>query len=298
VFAQSNPPIPAPAKSTQIEQKQTRQVESRTDGKKQPPPLIDPQKKVDQKNGSAANDDKKSACIWWKLDANWTTAIFTVVLALAAIAQVYVYWKQSELMEKGLKETRAANVTAKFAAEISQRAVEMAGKNAERQMRAYLHISILTIKGFDENKPPSARIRLTNYGQTPAYETRCRLDVIVRSEPIGTDFVLPDIRNDWGTRSDVFPNTTVASEDRRMVVQDAKEKFRANEISGIRSGQLTIYVIAEVSYIDAFKEKRSTYACSGVRASLGELKKLTSDWPDLSPSNQTMMIAPVGNLST
>lgn len=192
--AQSEPPSPTPSKQGQFTQNDASKEKQASDLKGSALPATILQPSSPSKNTDTQNEEKNASRPWWK-DPNWVIVIFTGVLAAAAIFQVQVYKSQSRIMREGLAETKRAADAAEKAAEATRASVEIMDKTAAKQLRAYLYAGLATAEVQDPIKQTtfSAKIALTNAGQTPAKKLRVKAlaDIFQNPLPAGHDFKTP-----------------------------------------------------------------------------------------------------------
>jgi hypothetical protein len=64
-------------------------------------------------------------------------------------------------------------------------------KTAQRQLRAYIAVRAESVSPFGENIPVGIRFRMTNHGQTPAYDVSQTATIAVLPHPLPPNFQFP-----------------------------------------------------------------------------------------------------------
>ena len=101
--------------------------------------------------------------------ASFTRYLFyaTVALGIATIGLLVAAYFQS-------RDTKRAIIAAERSADAAKEAVTLSDKTAKLQLRAYVHVADVNILYMDSEWCPNIRIRVKNYGQTPAYKVSNR----------------------------------------------------------------------------------------------------------------------------
>ena len=268
-IAQSQPPAsaPAPVQNQQAQASAKQQInEKKTEATESLAAAVD---KLASTIADRNEEDKRRAREddsfdhWWSVNGtNVFICIFTAALVGVGILQWQIY-----------KETLKSN---------------------RRESRAYVSVtpdSMLVING----NIPVVTLRLINFGQTPAKKVSARLDVVTRQEKIGTEFLLPDIKNGWAPEGVVFPNAEQSELIKFMIRQSATTPLAAEEVHDVIAGTKFMYILGEVRYEDVFGGEQFSRCCCGVEATAAALQT----WFDGAPSYElALKAAPMGNTAT
>jgi hypothetical protein len=144
--------------------------------------------------------------------------------------------------------TGIAAVAAEASADTANKTLRAMGDTAQRQLRAYVNVFEPRILDL-ESGTPTLRIRLKNFGQTPAYQTtaKCVAQVMSVSEDVPPALGDKARPMQYGT---LGPGETFSAYVRIPLGSDLKE--------AILKGEKRIIAIGEVRYKDAFGEPRVT----------------------------------------
>jgi hypothetical protein len=204
---------------------------------------------------------------WLTKDA---AGFFTFVLVVVGSVQVALFLWQLWLIRESLDDTKIAAEAAKQAADVAKIQTETAKATlqtmqdtAERQLRAYVFAEPATFSssvynrarprevGLVKNTGPMQRltyqVRITNTGQTPAFDFRQATAHDVFDEPVTDD------KFHIGQGGPFSRATLAAGRDVTTghVMDIVPEEYRQ-----IREGRKSFYVFGEIHYTDAFKKKR------------------------------------------
>jgi hypothetical protein len=136
------------------------------------------------------------------------------------------------------------------------RLVVGAEETAERQLRAYVHIS--AARALPRGDRIDYYIEAKNYGQTPAYDVRLRYIIALRDFPPAEPFSYPD--GPLVSSAVLPPDTPMhdAFTPDQVLGPNQKRRFLAGEVA--------IYVFGIITYVDIFRRRRTTefrYMCGG-----------------------------------
>jgi len=190
------------------------------------------------------------------LRAQWKMAEWAFWMMVASFAQVVIGGAGIWYIRRTLVLNRIATLAAAEAAQAADRAVEVASKTAERQLRAYVSVNHGAVY---EQKPPSQLVIeiqpfMENHGQTPAYNlTYASEACLVPSFPIPADFDFQIPALPYQSMTCLNPGQKLAMFCGMRAPLSA-EALR--EIKGPGPRRLCIY--GRVSYTDAFGEPRYT----------------------------------------
>jgi len=130
----------------------------------------------------------------------------------------------------------------------TKRLVRGAEKTAERQLRAYVINWRAIISNVTAGEIPEVEIEVKNFGQTPAYRVRHVARITLAIFPLIEDLALPPALS----RITVGPGSIFFLRAR------LSEPLGADHVDGLKSGELAIYVVGEIRYVDAFARDRWT----------------------------------------
>lgn len=143
----------------------------------------------------------------------------------------------------------------------------------KRQMRAYIFSTASELRNFGTANRIAAVIELKNSGTTPAYRVRRSIQIFAAAHPM-LSFPAVEV----GTAEDTIgPGNLVDL----GPVYMARE-LTAGETSNVISGNMVIYVMAKVSYFDAFGDEhhmnfRSYFRGNGTPIQPGAILSLVRD---------------------
>ena len=164
---------------------------------------------------------------------------------------------------------------------------------AERQLRAYVSGMPFHISSFDESHYAFVRFRITNEGQTPAYNMTHSAEIVLCPHPIPDAFIFPSNLTATSFPVVLFPHVPLEG------IKGARI-FTVDEIAGIRNGTMRIYMYGRIDYRDAFHDKRTrwtTFRFSLTAPDQETLRRLSSNYP-LADLTVRFEAAPVGNDAT
>ena len=261
VPAYSNPPSPAPAKNSENQKKHPATAEEKpaynpTGTDKQPFVVksLEAEKTPErtyqerpEREEKAANE--RSLIVWTMVLAG-----ATIVLALLAGGQIWMFWVQLGLIRKSLIDTKGAADAAKQSADATERSVGIMQDTAERQLRAYIIVEedgkfLETLTEDDRTTGVLIGLRMKNVGNTAAYKLKQWHCASVVRYPFTGEFLPSEFRRE----SIYIP----PGYNERMEV-----KFRTHwtiEMLNMNAGgadTMGLYVWGEVRYVDAFNKPR------------------------------------------
>jgi hypothetical protein len=182
--------------------------------------LLSPlESQYDPANPYAYEESANQISNWdWTLTAAIAAAIFTGVLAIIAMVQVY--------------DTR---------------------KSSERQLRAYLMVEKARIEDVEVGKTPRAVVTLKNFGQTPAYEVQQWANIGYDFFPPKNTFPMEDTDAPCPA-TQMGPGGTFIA---RPKINNSPP-LNETVIAALKEGTFAIYVIGKVKYRDTFGNPQST----------------------------------------
>src|SRR6185369_15575329 len=127
------------------------------------------------------------------------------------------------------------------------RLVKGAEKTAERQLRAYVHVTRVS-----HNTAGGDRyfVQYENRGQTPAHDIRVTCCVALKPFPTESEFFdQPLVASLHGT---LGPSAEM------HFVKEMGRMLRPDVMIAIRDGQSAVWIFGKIDYVDAFKKSRTT----------------------------------------
>jgi hypothetical protein len=188
-----------------------------------------------------------------------STLIFIILTTGGVFIQAYVLHTTDEAMQAAARAAKDSAVAAKAAVELSDR-------TAERQLRAYVGITLPedgpATSSFVPPAIPTIRLGIRNSGQTPAYDVEYSAIVDIRAYPLN-DFSGPPATNPSNPIT-LFPGTFALSWG--MTIRP-KRALTDEEVVSIQDGKSKrLYFWGTIKYRDAFNKPRWTTFCLGFYA--------------------------------
>jgi hypothetical protein len=215
----------------------------------------------------------------WMDKLNW---VFTGILLLigglgvyAALRTLRVIRRQADLMhEQGVLMARQAKVLEDsvtiagiqvkvaqcsvdvavqgvqsnlLSLETAKESLRLASDTAQRQLRAYFCVDTARLE-FQDDDTISATVRLSNFGQTPAYTVRHWMAIQIAEYPLAHSLREPLDHSDLYTA--VVPPSGGST---AVLAQTGTSPSRT-----LGSRSRTVYVYGKASYIDVFSQPRTT----------------------------------------
>jgi hypothetical protein len=167
-------------------------------------------------------------------------------------------------------------------------------RSARQQLRAYVSGLPNWISSFDETHWPVANFSIQNLGQTPAHNLVHRSEIAALPYPLPDGFRLPPITGTAAPATVLFPNVPLKG------FKNKSEAFSAEELAGIRSRSMRVYIFGEIRYQDVFRKRRRSTFCTSVNIQDDAiLEKLASNSPEKFEGEVIQYeAAPIGNTST
>lgn len=221
-------------------------------------------------------DAELTGSTWFTKDA---AGFFTFWLVVVGAAQAILFYVQLHIIRASLDDAKTAADAAKEAADATKESVVLARNTAEKQLRAYVLVTNITIVGVEPGATPKADIIFRNSGQTPAYDVEVTaamglIDYPPTSEPIDDEPSAIGSVVVLGPQSEYRVPAT-------LIGQLGSDQFIA-----ILDGSQAIHIIGTIMYRDAFGIARHTNFSSFYGGKFG-----TNDYG--APSH-----APTGNDAT
>jgi hypothetical protein len=174
-------------------------------------------------------------------DYTWWLSAFTLFIGVVGIGQFFFLMRADGT-------ARTAADAARDTAKATDDAVTLARKSSEIQLRAYLTVKRATVKNVVMGQYPEIFVEIINVGQTPAYNVCNTMRYFLTSFPLAPTITQPDKQ----TRTTVGPGLSI------YTMIKATMPLSDDHIRGLHNGELAIYAVGEVTYEDAFREKRFT----------------------------------------
>jgi hypothetical protein len=136
--------------------------------------------------------------------------------------------------------------------------VWLAGRTAQRQLRAYVVPETYDLlSGAVLNPPqpayandPAVELVIKNTGQTPAYKVRTHAQLSVIAANAESSLIVPPMQLEQ--YSILGPNVS------SRIFRRLNRNLTPQEIAGIQTGAMAIYLYGRTEYVDAFKRRRFT----------------------------------------
>jgi len=212
----------------------------------------DPAPKV--KRGTNEGRERKSAqesengwtgWAWVKNPITLFNALIVLFTCALAVSTGFLWW-----------ETKKAANAAQEGAAATRKAVELAERNAERQLRAYVSVNPGRFWELDPHHRTALSYHIMNSGETPAYNLRHGAVLTLAPFPLPPNYPFPEIKFSGGTflpRN--FPNLTGEASVEKAFTQEEIVTILKGESPGTRA-----YLFGEVRY-DSFERERYVRFC-------------------------------------
>ncbi len=180
---------------------------------------------------------------------------------------------------------RAHNPTenaAKESADVARDAVRLAGKTAERQLRAYIYIFPVTIVTLTPRTPIMVALSMKNYGVTPTRKGRVKFGFAVMPSNAANDYTVSEADMIVSDQAIGVPST--GSGDAvplRLADKDAKA-LTQEQFENIRDRRYVAVVKGTFIYEDIFGIERHTWFCYAF-----DWERITK-YTQLSPDKQVL----------
>jgi hypothetical protein len=178
---------------------------------------------------------------------HWTIGL-TVATAFILALQLVVFGIQATRLKASIDEARRATEATRLAATAAEETVATMNRTARRDLRAYVAISASSIEQVDDGGSPCARVRIKNFGKTPAYRFAASADINFYVS--GAD--LHDPRVPSAVSGHLAPGGELD------IVLNASWKLTGNQKYQIENNIAAIHVYGVITYIDTYGETRFT----------------------------------------
>jgi hypothetical protein len=201
---------------------------------------------------------------WWDSvfhHADAYVALFTAVLAGFTLA---LWLSTKALWEAGERQIKTTRSVAAVQARHTQRQLKHAEKTAERQLRAYVGVTV-TESVLRHPDPAEDRgegsvfklvLKIRNRGQTPAYDLTVRITTMFLNHPVKADY---DFSRPIGNN----PSMVVLGPSDDISAESSPHPLSANEVEEMKNpdSRRRLYTFGEIKYRDAFETGRHTHFC-------------------------------------
>ena len=210
---------------------------------------------------------------WWQ-SADWWLAIFTGLLLVVAISQVFLFFWQLKLIREQSNDASQTANAARLSAEAARESVELSRQVSKAELRAYLGVDEDTrpeITQLLEDNVLTLHAVIKNSGKTPAYKVKRALKVYCLDCPLPNDFQFPDpTATALGTEMLNPGEQTFHLFDYGIAAMPADIRAQVFDPVG---GNKRIFVLGHVVYEDAFGERHHTNFCVCILWKNGHKKK-------------------------
>ena len=210
-----------------------------------------------------AADSAYEASIWTRR-TGWFTGIGLIVGAITMGAAIC-----AALFARDAAEHTKDGAKAAWAAE------KVTRESAERQLRAYIHVSRVEMHQYEVGKHPVFGVEIMNAGQTPAYEVTINADAAIWQP--GHD--LFEVRPSEVAAFTLGPGLPSGK------IERVAHPVSAEEYQAVVQKQVEFHFFGIVRYLDGFGARRET------------LFAYRYD-PDQLTANKSMIIRQTGNTAT
>ena len=222
---------------------------------------ITPQPKQKAADTTNKQDNQASGNGWIRL--------FTGVLAFVAIVQLITFWIQTHWMHKTLNATKETTESVKIQAETMQKELVL----TQRPKLRIRDVIIPDLRDrFPKNKIPNGEFYIVNVGGTPAKITNvgCWVEWLSGGLPMKKpyDGESPNCPNAVSTKLQAGQGFPLKFIDNRHTWE------RAWDYIFMGSGDMPLYVMGYVEYIDDIGTPRRTTFCRQYRWPEGEIHEL------------------------
>lgn len=199
-----------------------------------------------------ADSEKKNASAEFKASDDRKLVEYTGYLVLVGIVQFGVFvlqlrafTTQAHYMRRTVTEMQSATGAAIRAANAAEDTIGHMRETSKRQLRAYVHVADVNILYMDSEWCPNIRIRVKNYGQTPAYKVSNRSGNMMAliGEPV---FSLPETIahfSDLGPSQDQITTMIVSLSFWDQLLKPA-----------VKGHAPPFFVFGQITYFDAFQD--------------------------------------------
>jgi hypothetical protein len=142
-------------------------------------------------------------------------------------------------------------------ADAASAALAHAQEASERQLRAYVSVSLGGVEGFLSGDQVYASIRVQNTGQTPATQLVAHLTTAIISQRYGKAQVL----HLQGSAGKALGATLTMGAGEERYTHINRARFSNAQIESVRDGSKYFCVAGRVTYFDVFEKPRTSWFC-------------------------------------
>jgi hypothetical protein len=205
-------------------------------------------KATNQSQQAKTPDSELIGSTWLTKDA---AGFFTFWLVVVGAGQVVLFYVQLGLIRTAADEAEKAGTAAERAADATTASVNLARSTAEKQLRAYVLVTNITISGVEPDATPTANIIFKNSGQTPASDLQVFVAMALIDYP-------PQIHPIDDEPSPIGSVTVLGPNSEYVVPAGLVGRLGADQYLAIHSGEQAIHIIGTIKYRDAFGIERHT----------------------------------------
>jgi hypothetical protein len=202
-------------------------------------------------NAAKENHDHPPERSFW----NWVThdaaGFFTLWLVIVGGGQLGLFYWQLRLIRIAADDAKKAGIAAERAADATTASVDLARSTAEKQLRAYVLVTNMTMSGVEVDATPSVKITIRNSGQTPAHD-------IAVSVAIGLiDY--PPVNSPPNDDADIAKSISILGPQSESLIPAKLEGvLHYSQAVAINTGAKAIHIFGDIKYVDAFGIHRRT----------------------------------------
>jgi hypothetical protein len=249
LLASSQPPPPGEAEFSQVPEQLTAEPKPEpTSDKESPQPAsatlvqdkADPENRPHENQPAPQNEQPTGS--WGD-----PITLFTGVLTLVAVFQLWLMYRQSSIMHDEMQATRAAAAAAQQSADIADKTLRIAE-------RAHIVIGRMTLVDFFPGKSACVRFDIRNVGHTSAYFTdgKIRRQTNVAELPSPPDYGPPQLNPD-----NAMTNIWLAPDQKMGNEVGWKTPIDADDYWAVINGELNLTVFGYVTFTDVFGVSRT-----------------------------------------
>ena len=178
--------------------------------------------------------------------AFWAKLMFFATMVAVGLTGFGIWLIKRTLDETKVaaKHTEGMLEEAKKTTEAAHAAIQATDKNAERQLRAYVHISNAEVVTIGPASNQEVVLVIKNYGQTPSSHARTRAGAGVQEWPLKTQ--LPDVPED------ILEGIGPLPPGRPGTLSVPVPKLNDREMGELQAGRAAIFCYGEITYDDGF----------------------------------------------
>lgn len=256
------------SKDTADQPKSTKHSQAAKDGENKTTPSPTPISVEQKSSPSNVEGDRERDQEYYSredLTAQQSMAYSTKELVRLADNQNIITIAESTLLAITIFFTAWAALAASRAARAADAAVEITEDTARHQLRAYVYVEAAHV--IDFNRPFEVRVKIKNFGQTPAYGL---------SQWVTTGFFKFPLRElpKIPPPPDNIPIHDLAPGDHIAATAAHPRQFDNAEIESMRVGENAFFVYGKITFMDAFDTPQTTEYCLFTGGAIGLSERL------------------------